>query len=73
MDTLAQRLFKEITQDGLFWKTQYKKEPVAFGIFKLIVGFSLEDEKVSVDDVVERIEGLEDMVQSVEIQAFNKI
>jgi translation elongation factor EF-1beta len=73
LDKLADYLFKNITQDGLFWKTQYKKEPVAFGIFKLICGFSLEDEKVSVDDVVERIEGIEDMVQSVEIQAFNKI
>jgi translation elongation factor EF-1beta len=46
----------------LYWKTEYKKEPVAFGIFKLVVGFSLEDEKVSVDEVVEKIEGLEDMV-----------
>lgn len=46
---------------------------MAFGIFKLICGFSCEDEKVSVDDIVERIEGIEDMVQSVEIQAFNKI
>jgi elongation factor 1-beta len=73
LDKLAQRLFTEITQEGLFWKTEYKKEPVAFGIFKLIVGFSLEDEKVSVDEVVERIEALEDMVQSVEITAFNKI
>lgn len=73
LDVLAQRLFKEITQEGLFWKTEYKKEPVAFGIFKLVVAFSLEDLKVSVDDVVERIEGLEDMVQSVEIAAFNKI
>ena len=34
------------------WGTEYKKEPIAFGIFKLIIGFSLEDEKVSVDDVV---------------------
>ena len=73
LDDLMQRIFKEITQDGLFWKTEYKKEPVAFGIFKLICGFSLEDEKVSVDDVVEKIEGLDDMVQSVEISAFNKI
>jgi len=73
LDVLAKKLFAEITQDGLFWKTEYKKEPVAFGIFKLIVGFSLEDEKVSVDDVVERIEALEDFVQSVEIAAFNKI
>jgi translation elongation factor EF-1beta len=46
---------------------------VAFGIYKLIIGFSLEDEKVSVDDVVERIEGIQDFVQSVEIAAFNKI
>jgi translation elongation factor EF-1beta len=73
LDDLAQKLFTEITQDGLFWKTEYKKEPVAFGIFKLIVGFSLEDEKVSVDNIVERIEGIEDMVQSVEIAVFNKI
>ena len=73
LDDLAQKIFSEITQDGLFWKTEYKKEPVAFGIFKLIVGFSLEDEKVSVDNVVERIEELEDFVQSVEIAAFNKI
>ena len=73
LDALAQRLFKEITQEGLYWKTEYRKDPVAFGIFKLVVGFSLEDEKVSVDGVVERIEELEDMVQSVEIAVFNKI
>jgi elongation factor 1-beta len=73
LDDLAQRLFTTIKQDGLFWKTEYKKEPVAFGIFKLIVGFSLEDDKVSVDDVVEKIEELDDAVQSVEIAVFNKI
>ena len=73
LDALAQRLFKEITQEGLYWKTEYRKDPVAFGIFKLVVGFSLEDEKVSVDGVVDRIEQLEDMVQSVEIAVFNKI
>ena len=75
LDTLAQKIFKTITneQGGLFWKTEYKKEPVAFGIFKLIIGFSCEDEKVSVDDIVEKIEALEEEVQSVEITAFNKI
>ena len=73
LDALANKIFTEITQDGLFWKTEFKKEPVAFGIFKLIIGFSLEDEKVSVDGVVEKIEELEDFVQSVEIAAFNKI
>lgn len=62
-----------ITMDGLYWKTEYRKDPVAFGIFKLIVGFSLEDDKVSVDDIVERIEQLDEFVQSVEIAVFNKI
>ena len=73
LDEVAAKLFAEIQMDGLFWKTEYKKEPVAFGIFKLIVGFSLEDEKVSVDDIVEKIEAMEEHVQSVEISAFNKI
>ena len=73
LDGLANKVFTEITQDGLFWKTEFKKEPVAFGIFKLIIGFSLEDENVSVDDIVEKIEAFEDHVQSVEIAAFNKI
>jgi elongation factor 1-beta len=57
----------------LCWGTEYKKEPIAFGIFKLIIGFSLEDEKVSVDDVVEKIESFDEFVQSVDILVFNKI
>ena len=73
LDDLAKKIFAEVTMDGLFWKTEFKKEPVAFGIFKLIIGFSCEDEKVSVDDVVEKIEAFEELVQSVEITAFNKI
>lgn len=62
LDDLAKKIMKDITQEGLFWKTEYKKEPVAFGIFKLIIAFSLEDEKVSVDDIVEKIEGMDDFV-----------
>ena len=62
-----------IQQDGLYWKSEYKKEPVAFGIYKLVIGVTVEDEKVSVDDLQEKIEALEDMVQSVEIIGFNKI
>lgn len=74
LDDLAKRIFKELAIDGAYWKTEYKKEPVAFGIYKLIVGVTIEDEKVSVDnDLVEKIEEMNDMVQSVEILAFNKI
>ena len=72
LDALAKRIF-EIKMDGLYWKTEYKKEPVAFGIFKLIIGVTVEDEKVSVDGLQEQIEAFEDAVQSVEILAFNKI
>ena len=59
--------------DGLNWKEEILKEPVAFGIFKLIIGAVIEDEKVSTDDVQEKIEAIEDMVQSVDILSFNKL
>ena len=51
-----------IKGDGIYWKTEYKKEPVAFGIFKLIIGVTVEDEKVSVDGLQEQIEAFEDIV-----------
>ena len=73
LDDVAARIINEIVLDGCYWKTEYKKEPIAFGIFKLIIGVTVEDEKVSVDDLVEKIEAMDDMVQSVEILAFNKI
>ena len=73
LDEVAKKIHSEVTMEGLFWKTEYRKEPIAFGIEKLIIAFSCEDEKVSVDDVVEKIEAFEDQVQSVEIQSFNKI
>jgi elongation factor 1-beta len=72
LDVLAARILK-LTGDGIYWKSEYKKVPVAYGIFKIIIGVTVEDEKVSVDGLQERIEELDDMVQSVEIMAFNKI
>jgi elongation factor 1-beta len=73
LDALAPKIYKDIQKDGLFWKTEFKKVPVAFGIFKLIVAFSCEDEKISVDDITEEIEAMTDFVQSCDIQSFNKI
>lgn len=72
MDALAQEILK-IEMDGLSWKTQYKKEPIAYGVFKLQIGCVVEDLKVSTDDLQEKIEALEDYVQSVDIAAFNKL
>merc|ERR1739838_126411 len=62
-----------IEMDGLFWKTEWKKEPIAYGVFKIIIGATIEDDKVSIDDVQEKIEAMEDLVQSVDIQASNKL
>lgn len=72
LDALAKKVIA-IEMDGLFWKTEYKKEPIAFGVHKLIVGCVIEDAKVSVDDLQEKIESFEDEVQSVDIASFNKI
>lgn len=48
LDAVAKRVL-EIKKDGIYWKTEYKKVPVAFGIFKLIIGVTVEDDKISVD------------------------
>ena len=50
LDKVAKRVL-ELKGDGIYWKTEFKKVPVAFGIFKLIMGVTVEDEKVSVDDL----------------------
>lgn len=72
LDELAKKILA-IEMDGLMWKTEYKKEPLAFGIYKLVIGATVEDEKVSTDDLQEKIEAFEDYVQSVDILAFNKV
>jgi len=67
-------LVRGIQMDGLNWGAS-KLVPVGYGIQKLQILCTIEDEKVSVDvDLVERIqEEFEDHVQSVDIAAFNKI
>ena len=72
LDALAQKILG-IQMDGLFWKTEWKREPVAYGIYKIVIGATVEDEKVSTDLVQERIEAFEQDVQSVDIVAFNKL
>lgn len=72
LDELAKKILA-IEMDGLFWKTEYKKEPIAFGVNKIVIGCVVEDLKVSTDDLQEKIEAFEDEVQSVDILCFNKI
>lgn len=63
----------QIEMDGLFWKTEYKLMPIAYGIEKIVIGCVVEDAKVSSDDLQEAIEAFEDEVQSVDILVFNKV
>jgi elongation factor 1-beta len=71
LDDLAVEI-KKIEMDGLLWG-QAQKKPLAYGIFKLVINCVIEDDKVSSDDLVEKIEAFEDFVQSVDIAAFQKI
>lgn len=50
-----------------------KLNPLAFGINKLSILCTVEDAKISVDDLIEKIEEFEDYVQSVDVAAFNKV
>merc|ERR1712156_235308 len=73
LDALALKIKSEIAMDGLVWGQKHEKKPLAFGIFKLVITAVVEDEKVSTDDLTEKIEEYDDEVQSVDIAAFNKL
>jgi glutathione S-transferase/translation elongation factor EF-1beta len=73
LTALGNKILAEIAMDGLSWKTEFKLEPVAFGVKKLQIGAVIEDEKVSADGIAEEIEKFEDYVQSVDIAVFNKL
>jgi len=63
---------RSVQMDGLVWGAS-KLVPLAYGIKKLQIMCVVEDEKVSVDELAEKIQEFEDLVQSVDIAAFNKI
>jgi elongation factor 1-beta len=71
-DAVAQKIFT-IERDGLLWKTEYQLKDVAFGVKMIVIGVVVEDEKVSIDDVIEEIEGWIDDVQFVDIPCINYI
>jgi elongation factor 1-beta len=66
-------LIKEFQQEGLTWGESYKLEPVAYGIMKLVMTCSIVDSLVLMDDITDKIESLEDYVQSVQVASMNKI
>mmetsp|Transcript_21999 Transcript_21999/g.30338 ORF Transcript_21999/g.30338 Transcript_21999/m.30338 type:complete len:248 (+) Transcript_21999:20-763(+) len=64
---------KEYSQEGLTWGENFKLEPIAYGIKKLVMTATIVDSLVLLDDVTENIEALEEYVQSVTIASMNKI
>jgi len=63
---------KSIEMDGLTWGAS-KLVPIGYGIKKLQVMCTVEDLKVSVEELQEKIEAFEDFVQSCDVSAMNKI
>jgi len=63
---------RSIQADGLLWGAS-KLVPLAYGIKKLQIMCVVEDDKIGTDFLEEEITKFEDLVQSVDIAAFNKI
>merc|ERR1712117_258135 len=63
---------KTIEMEGLVWGAN-KLVPVGYGIQKLQVMCVVEDAKVSIDELQEKIADFEDFVQSVDVAAMNKV
>ncbi|KAI1159091.1 hypothetical protein F5B18DRAFT_41028 [Nemania serpens] len=63
---------RSIEKDGLVWGLS-KLVPVGFGIKKLQINLVIEDEKISLSDLEEEIQGFEDHVQSTDVAAMQKL
>merc|ERR1712112_220729 len=61
-----------IEMDGLLWGAS-KLVPVGYGINKLQIMCTVEDDKVSIEELSEKMTEFEDFVQSVDVAAMNKI
>merc|ERR1712241_276420 len=71
MDALTSAV-KSIEMEGLTWGAT-KFVPVGYGIKKLVVMCTVVDDKVSIEELQEKIENFEDFVQSCDVAAMNKI
>ena len=73
LESLAKKIISTVKKDGLSWNIGYKLEEVAFGVKKLVISFLAEDEKCSVQEIVDELESWENDIQSVEVVLFNTI
>ena len=63
---------KSIQMDGLLWGA-HKRVPVGYGIIKLQILCVVEDDKVSTDELQDKISDFEDLVQNVDVVVMNKV
>merc|ERR1712194_519177 len=67
------KFVKGIQMEGLIWGEKHNFAEIGYGIKKLQVQCTVVDDLVGVDDLRERIEDNEDLVQSCDVIAFNKV
>lgn len=63
---------RSIEQDGLVWGAS-QLVAVGFGIKKLQINLVVEDDKVSLDELQEKIQDFDDYVQSSDVAAMQKL
>lgn len=61
-----------IEKDGLVWGAS-KLIPVGYGVKKLQINLVVEDDKISLEELEEEIQGFEDHVQSTDVVAMQKL
>ncbi|KAG5182581.1 eukaryotic elongation factor-1 B beta [Tribonema minus] len=67
LKALYEKIKEKCAMDGLRWSEGCTLAPVAFGINKLVIACTIEDDKVGLNDISDMIEALEDDVQSVDL------
>ena len=70
--TALEKEVRSIEMDGLVWGAS-KLVPIGYGVNKLQITLVVEDDKVSMDDLQERVQEIEDYVQSSDIAAMQKL
>ena len=63
---------RALEKDGLVWGAS-KRVPLAYGVHMIQFTLVVEDEKVSLDELQEEIQEIEDYVQSSDIAAMQKL
>ena len=63
---------KSISMEGLMWGSS-KRTPVGYGIDKMQLRCTLEDDKVLIEELCEKMESFKDLVESAEVSIMNKI